>query len=87
MKNVVIEIRGYVQNVYFRHEAKKLADKLKLKGLIKNHYDWVVAEVEGPEDKLEEFIKWCHRGPVAAKVESVKIEPGTIKGYESFEIN
>ena len=56
-------------------------------GFVKNKKDGTVyVEAEGPEDNIEQFIKWCHKGPTWARINKVEIEPGEIKDYKSFEI-
>lgn len=86
MQHYNLQIFGKVQGVFFREEAKKLAKKLKLKGYAKNGAASVIIEVEGPEDKLKEFIEWCHEGSGSAKVERVEVTYGQDKNFEDFEI-
>ena len=73
-----IKIFGQVQGVFFRHSAKREAERLGLTGWVRNNDDGSVEiRAEGPRDKLEEFIVWCKKGPPAAKVERVEIEWGS----------
>jgi len=82
-----IHIKGHVQAVAFRYHARLQADKLKLKGIIKNNPDGsVYAEVEGSLKNLESFVKWCHQGPKHAVVDSVEVKKGRLKKYQKFEI-
>ncbi|MCS6991098.1 MAG: acylphosphatase [Chitinophagales bacterium] len=82
-----IRIRGRVQGVFFRATARNQALNLGLKGIVRNEADGsVYAEVEGPEDKVQQFIAWCHRGPKQAIVTEVIAEQSTPKGYNSFEV-
>lgn len=87
MKNIRIKIEGRVQGVFFRGSTKKTADKLNLKGFVKNKYDGsVLIEVQGKEDKLNEFIKFCKTGPVHAYVENIEIKEIELKNYNFFDI-
>jgi acylphosphatase len=88
MKAVKIKIYGLVQNVGFRFTAKKIADKLGIKGWVKNFEDGsVYIEAEGDKDKVEDFIEWCRRGPDSARVDEVMIEKGEkIQDFEYFSI-
>ena len=81
-------ISGRVQGVYFRKNARWEALRLGLKGWVKNLPDRrVEAVAEGEEQKVEEFIEWCRRGPSIANVSELKIEHQPATGeYESFTI-
>ncbi|MEK7507962.1 MAG: acylphosphatase [Patescibacteria group bacterium] len=69
MKTIKIKIFGDVQGVNFRHEAKKEADELGLKGFAENLPDGsVYIEAEGEDENLERILKWCYTGPETAKV-------------------
>ncbi len=65
-------IKGLVQGVFYRATAKEIADKLGLKGWVKNTDEGnVEALVNGNENNLKEFIEWCKKGPRNAKVSEV----------------
>lgn len=75
MIRVHLLISGIVQGVYYRQSTKRQAQKLDLKGWVRNLEDGrVEALVEGEKDKIEELIKWCHQGPSNAKVDNVEID-------------
>ena len=74
MPQVHLFISGRVQGVFFRMHTHKKALELKLSGRVYNLDDGrVEVFAEGPEEKLELFIEWCHKGPPAARVENVEI--------------
>lgn len=81
-------ISGAVQGVSFRTSTMKEALRLNLTGWVKNCSDGSVETVaEGEEDKVEEFILWCHQGPSLAKVESLKIRKENFIGeFKNFSI-
>lgn len=85
---VHIVVYGQVQGVFFRHSARIEAQKLGLVGWVKNNPDGSVeALAEGPKEKLEEFIKWCQKGPTPAYVERVEIKwQKDSENFKSFEI-
>jgi undecaprenyl diphosphate synthase len=67
-----IELQGRVQGVNFRNSAQKYAESLRLKGFTKNNLDGSVKiRVQGEAEALEEFLTWCQRGSVFAKVEGM----------------
>lgn len=87
-KRVKLNIRGKVQGVWFRASTKEVADRLGIKGWVKNELDGSVTTVaEGDEEKLKEFIKWCWQGPQYAKVVEVREEWTEYKGeFQVFKI-
>jgi len=85
-KHLNIKIFGFVQGVFFRLTAKEEAGKLGVTGFAKNDPDGsVYIEAEGPKEKLDEFIKWCHEGPSAAQVDKVVVSAGPLKNFSEFE--
>lgn len=83
-----VKVFGLVQGVFFRHNTRLMAQKLGLKGWVRNAPDGTVeALFEGPREKVEEMIKWCHKGPPAAVVERVQVEWEEYKGeFSDFSI-
>lgn len=88
VKHVNIKIYGEVQGVGFRYEAKKEARKLHVFGFIMNEPDGsIYAEIEGEEDALKDFLKWCERGPWPAKVKKIETEWSPAAGkFSGFKI-
>lgn len=82
-----ITITGHVQGVGFRWHARKMAEKLGVKGFVKNGVDGsVYIEAEGSDIQLQQFITWCKSGPDHARVEHVQIETSKPYGYTAFII-
>ena len=87
MEHFNIIIFGKVQGVFFRANAKTIAENLSLTGWCKNELDGTVRiEVEGNIDSLEKFVLWCYKGSEYSNVIDVKIEKGEVEGYDLFEI-
>lgn len=87
MKAVQINISGRVQGVGFRHSAVKTAKQFRLKGYVKNNPDGsVLIEVEGSEESLNDFIKWCYQGPAFAQIQDVQLKNIETKGYKTFDV-
>ena len=73
-ERAVLLIGGRVQGVFYRTSAQQEAMRLSLVGEIRNLPDGrVEAVVEGPRERIEEFVDWCKRGPPAAMVEDVGV--------------
>jgi acylphosphatase len=86
-KLVKLSIRGKVHGVGFRFSCMEAAYRFEIKGFVKNKSDGsVYVEAEGNEENLNQFIKWCHKGPAWARVMNVEVQGGELKNYKSFEI-
>jgi len=74
MRRVKILVSGRVQGVYFRVFTQNKAKHFSIKGSVRNLPDGrveIIAEAE-PEI-MEKFIKWCHKGPITARVDQLEI--------------
>lgn len=85
---VHLRIRGEVQGVWFRESARQEAGRLGVVGWIRNDRSGdVEAVAEGPAEALEAFVRWCHRGPPAARVTGVDREDGLPTGeFVRFDV-
>ena len=76
MIRVHLTITGKVQGVFYRAHTQEKAEKLgDITGWVANNADGSVDVVaEGPENKLNDFINWCHSGPSTCQVTKVEVE-------------
>ncbi len=83
-----VRIRGKVQGVFFRYSAKLEAKRLGLTGWIRNCEDGEVrTTVEGPRERVAEFIAWCRVGPPNAIVSDVEIDESPATGnFSAFRV-
>ncbi|WP_420317536.1 acylphosphatase [Ekhidna sp.] len=82
-----IKVTGKVQGVFFRASTEERAQKLGLKGWVKNERDGsVIIEVEGKQEAISQFKQWCTIGPPNAIVESIKVEEIPKQGFSTFEV-
>jgi len=73
-KNLTLKISGEVHGVGFRNAAYWKARKLSVFGFIMNEPDGsVYIEAEGDEEALNDFLAWCQKGPITAKVSKVEV--------------
>ena len=87
MKRAHVRIYGRVQGVWFRANTKEMAEKLGLKGWVRNMPDGSVEAVfEGDAESIEKAIEWCHHGPSLARVEKVEVKYEEPKGEKEFRI-
>lgn len=76
MIRVHLTIHGQVQGVFFRaHTIEKTNEMGDITGWVANQADGtVVIEAEGPENKINDFVDWCHSGPSTCEVTKVEVE-------------
>ena len=88
MNRADLLISGQVQGVFYRASAQQEAMRLGLSGEIRNLPDGrVEAIVEGPKERIEEFIQWCRRGPPSAEVDDVGVRWSAARGdFRTFMI-
>ena len=87
MRTIHLKIYGIVQGVFFRQSTRTKALKLDINGWVRNCEDGTVeAEAQGEEERLKEFVRWCHDGPSGAQVTRVVINEIPEKSFKGFEI-
>ena len=87
MKTQKMVISGTVQGVLFRRFVKESADKLGVKGFVRNLDDGNLEIVsEGRDEKVDEFFKLCKIGPKHADVKNIRIENLNHQSFEEFKI-
>ena len=87
MKRVRVRIRGRVQGVFFRADARARAESLGVAGWIRNAPDGIVEAVfEGEPERVDSMIDWCRRGPAGAQVEDVEAVGEDPVGERGFSV-
>ena len=88
MRRVHLIVYGRVQGVFFRHNTKKIADKLNLKGWVRNNPDNSVEIIaEGSDDAIDKLVNWCKKGPLGAKVAKIYVKEQKYKNeFKDFSI-
>lgn len=87
-KRAEILVNGFVQGVGFRYFVFREAEKLGLKGFVKNLYSGeVLTVVEGEKYLIEELYNKIRIGPSHASVKGSHIEWNNSKNeFTRFEI-
>ena len=82
-----IDVSGIVQGVGFRPFVYRLANAYGLTGYIANTPAGVSIEVEGPSDRIEEFLDRLPKEiPPLAKVTSLSHRDAEVLGSDAFRI-
>ncbi len=81
-------IRGRVQGVGFRYATHREAERLGVRGWVRNCPDGAVeAEFAGDRAALESMLAWCDKGPALARVTDVEaIWSDDETDYDSFTV-
>jgi acylphosphatase len=73
-KRVTIQVFGMVQGVFFRANTRDFAQKLGLRGTVRNVRDGSVEIVaEGKEEDLNKLITFAKEGPPSSKVYNIDV--------------
>jgi acylphosphatase len=88
MKTAHVVISGFVQGIGFRHFVRQNAQKLGLKGWVRNIPGGNVEAVfQGSKDAIDEMILLCQKGPMFSEVKEVTIDRiDSEEQLEGFEI-
>ena len=88
MKRLHLVVSGKVQGVFYRDFVRREAEKLGVKGFVKNLGDGTVEVVaEGDETILKKLVAACKKGPLMAFVKSVDAKEEPSRGeFEDFDV-
>ncbi|PPD49962.1 MAG: acylphosphatase [Methylobacter sp.] len=87
-RHVNIVVSGRVQGVYFRAFTRRKAKQLDLAGRATNLADGRVEIIaQGDDESIAQFITWCRKGPITARVDHIDVNELPIsETLHSFEI-
>jgi acylphosphatase len=84
---VTVKVTGRVQGVAFRWYAVQEAERLGVRGWVRNEPDEsVAAHLEGDDEAVAAMVAWCRRGPSSAVVRDVAVTDARSTGAASFNI-
>ena len=90
LKQVSIIVEGQVQGPYYRTICKnEVVFNRKLNGYLKEkEHNITELVIEGPQSKLESFIRWCRKGPGLSQYVNVKevIWQNNTEGMKGFNL-
>ena len=74
-KAVRLVVNGTVQGVFYRQFCKENADKLNVKGFVRNLENGNVEIIaEGDIKNIERFVELCRKGPSHAMIKNAEVE-------------
>jgi acylphosphatase len=86
-KSVRIYIEGTVQGVFFRSFVKENAERLNLKGFVRNLEDGrVEIFVEGGVDEVKKMVEICEKGPKHSIIRKVEVKDEKFQDFKSFKV-
>jgi acylphosphatase len=78
-------VSGRVQGVGFREYLRREAERLNVKGWVRNRHDGTVeAMLHGWPENVAEIVNWARRGPPSARVTAIQVNDAAGE-FESFE--
>jgi len=86
-KSIRIKIQGAIQPVFFNRFIKENADKLGIKGFVRNTDDGrVEVFIEGNTDEVTSMILACKTGPQHALIRNTEEKEERYQGFKDFKI-
>ncbi|MFH1365197.1 MAG: acylphosphatase [archaeon] len=86
-KSVRIYLEGTVQGVFFRNFVKEEAEKIDLKGFVRNLEDGrIEIFLEGDYVSVDKMIEICRKGPKHAQIRNLEIRPEKFQDFKQFKI-
>ena len=83
---VDLVVSGRVQGVFYRASMRTEADRLGVRGWVRNEADGTVrAHLEGGAAAVDELVAWCRTGPPKAHVEDLQVTEAAVEGLSAFE--
>jgi len=81
-------VHGRVQGVFFRDSCQREAQRLGVRGWVRNRSDGQQVEAcfEGPSAAVAAMVRWCRTGPPRARVDDVVVHDEPVAGDARFRI-
>jgi acylphosphatase len=80
VKCVHLRIHGRVQGVGYRESLREAAERLGVRGWVRNRSDGSVEALAcGPAAAVDALAAWCERGPPLAQVLRVESAPAPVE--------
>ena len=83
MRDVVVRVKGRVQDVGYRRWAVTKAEEIGgISGWVHNDYDGsVMLRLRGEDDKIDAMMLACQKGPLWGRVDSLEFVVGRVSSF------
>jgi acylphosphatase len=86
-KSVRVYITGTVQGIFYRDFIKQNAEKLDIRGFVRNLEDGrVEIFLEGSNENVAKMIEICKVGPKHSQIRSVEVKEEKFQDFKVFKI-
>lgn len=86
-KSIRIIIRGAIQPVFFNRFIKENAEKLGVRGFVRNQGDGKVEVfIEGNMNEVNEMILACKTGPQHSMIRNIEEKEERFQGFRDFRV-
>ncbi|GBE19929.1 MAG TPA: acylphosphatase [Candidatus Pacearchaeota archaeon] len=86
-KSVRLYINGTVQGVFYRMFIKDNAEKLNVKGFVRNLEDGrIEVFLEGDSERVNQMIELCKKGPRHSQIRDTQIKPERFQDFRTFKV-
>ena len=86
-KALRLYVTGTVQGVFFRGFVKDNAEKLDVKGFVRNLEDGrVEVFIEGNPDNVNKMVEVCKKGPKHSQIRNVELKEEKFQSFKSFKV-
>ena len=86
-KSVPVIIQGAIQPVFFNRFVKENADKLGVRGFVRNTGDGrVEVFIEGNMNEVNSMIEVCKKGPQHALIRNTEAREERFQGFRDFRV-
>ena len=80
-------VHGRVQGVWFRESTRRIAQRERVAGWVRNAHDGTVeAALEGDEAAVKRVLEFLRLGPPDARVERVDVHAEEPEGATGFSV-
>jgi len=86
-KSIRLYISGLVQGIFFRSFIKENAEKLNIKGFVRNLEDGrVEVFIEGNSNEVKKMVELCKKGPRHSEVKKVEEKQERFQDLKAFKV-
>lgn len=86
-KSIRLYITGTVQGIFFRGFVKENAEKLDVKGFVRNLEDGrVEVFLEGNTNEVDKMIELCKKGSKHSQISRVEEKEEKFQDFKTFKI-